>query len=322
VVVPCYRVRDSIADVLRRIGPEVSKIYVVDDCCPDGTGDHVEATTTDTRISVVRNQRNLGVGGATKAGFQSALQDGIQIVVKLDGDGQMDPAQIPRLIEPICSGRADYVKGNRFYDMESVRSMPPLRKIGNAAMSLLSKVASGYWSLMDPTNGFVAIETSVLPLISLNKVADGYFFESDILFRLNTVGAVVAEVPMEAIYGDEKSHLSEAGAALRFPGKFVVRFVKRIVYTYYLRDFNACSVEIIFGMMLLIFGVVFGGYQWYVSLVDRVPATTGTVMLAALPVILGFQLMLSALNHDVSRVLRDPLHLRFQRARVESDSTH
>jgi dolichol-phosphate mannosyltransferase len=312
VVVPCYKVRDRILGVLERIGPEIAGIYVVDDACPEATGKHVEVVSQDPRVRVLKHDRNLGVGGATKTGFREALRDGAEIIVKLDGDGQMDPAQIPRLVGPILRGRADYVKGNRFFDLESVKAMPWLRKAGNAAMSLLNKVASGYWNLMDPTNGFVAIEATVLRAIPLNKVADGYFFESDLLFRLNTIGAVVAEVPMEAVYGEEPSHLSEAQAAFRFPGKFLVRFFKRILYSYYLRDFNACSVEILAGGALLLFGILFGGYHWYLSATRDITASTGTVMLAALPVILGFQLLLSALSYDVSRTPGEPLHLRLK----------
>ena len=207
VVIPCYRVKDLILDVVSRIGPECDHIYVVDDCCPEGSGEHVEAECRDERVRVIYHQANQGVGGATLSGYRAALDDGARAIVKLDGDGQMDPLMIPRLLRPILEGEADYVKGNRFFELGGLRSMPRIRLVGNATLSLASKLASGYWNLFDPTNGFTAIHAAVARALPTSKVNRRWFFESDMLFHLGTLRAVIQDVPMPAIYGDEHSSL-------------------------------------------------------------------------------------------------------------------
>src|ERR1035437_2248747 len=184
VVIPCYRVRAHILTVLKRIGTEVTQIYVVDDCCPESTGHFVEQNALDPRVTVLYNRTNLGVGGATLVGLQQAALDGAEVAVKIDGDGQMDPSFIPSFVGIILAGEADYAKGNRFFDLDGLKSMPTSRLIGNAGLSFLAKFSTGYWHTFDPTNGFFAIHISLLPLIPLDKISRRYFFESDLLFRL------------------------------------------------------------------------------------------------------------------------------------------
>lgn len=307
-VVPAYRVRSRIGGVLAAFGPEVTGIYVVDDACPEKTGDHVEATVRDTRVKVVRNATNLGVGGAVKAGIRAALADGAQVIVKVDGDGQMDPALIPALVAPILDGRADYAKGNRFFELEDLAAMPRLRLFGNALLSLVNKAASGYWDVMDPTNGFVAIHARVAERLPLGKIANDYFFESDMLFRLGTLRAVVADMPMVARYEGAPSHMHVGSVALRFPARYAGRFAKRIFYNYFLRDFNAGTVQLLLGTLLLLGGSAFGLWHWSLSVETGVPATSGTVMLAALPILLGGHLLISAINFDIANVPRRAIH--------------
>jgi len=189
VVIPCYQVEAQILGVLSAIGPECQAIYVVDDHCPEGTGDRVEADCRDPRVRVVRNDRNLGVGGATLAGYSAALADGAEVIVKLDGDGQMNPALIPHLVRPILEGDADYAKGNRFFELDGLEQMPRARLIGNSLLSFMSKLSSGYWNIFDPTNGFTAIHGAVARRIPVAKLSPGYFFESDLLFRLGILRA-------------------------------------------------------------------------------------------------------------------------------------
>ncbi len=209
VVIPCYRVSRHIAAVLRGIGPEVWRIYCIDDACPDGSGRAVEAAAAeDPRVRLLTHAQNQGVGGAVVTGYRQALADGAEVIVKLDGDGQMDPARIPDMVAPLLRGEADYVKGNRFFRLEGLRAMPWKRLVGNAGLSLLSKMSTGYWTLFDPTNGYTAIHAAVARELPLEKLHRRYFFETDILFRLNTLRAVVADLPMEARYGDERSSMS------------------------------------------------------------------------------------------------------------------
>jgi len=308
VVIPCYRVKGQILGVLEKIGPEVAEIYVIDDGCPEGTGDWVESQCHDERLRLVRNSNNLGVGGATLAGFRQAWANGSEIVVKLDGDGQMDPKSIPKLIRPIQEGRADYTKGNRFFSPSYLKGMPVLRIIGNSALSFFSKISSGYWRVMDPTNGFVAIHTRILGLLPLERIENRYFFESDLLFRLNTIRAVVTDVPLPAIYRDEKSSLRVHRELFSFFLKHTSRFIKRISYGYFVRDFNIASVEILGAATLLTLGVSFGLWEWVDYSSRGAFAPTGTIMLSALLVILGFQLLLSAISFDILHEPNQPLH--------------
>ena len=306
VVIPCYRVRRHILDVVGRIGPDVNEIYVVDDACPEGSGDLVQEQVKDPRVRVFRHATNLGVGGATMTGFREALARGVDIVVKLDGDGQMDPGLLPTVIKPLVNGMADYAKGNRFFDPDDVAAMPAMRLIGNAALSFLSKISTGYWNLFDPTNGYVAINAGVLRLLPLDKLNKRYFFESDMLFRLALLRAVVVDVPMRARYGDESSSLRVGRTVLPFLFNHTRNFAKRFFYNYLLRDFSVASVETLLGVVLMIFGVVYGSIQWAESVESGRVASSGTVMLAALPIIVGVQLLLSALNYDIRSVPRIP----------------
>ncbi len=306
-VIPCYRVRNQILDVLKGIGPEVQKIYVVDDACPEASGKLVIENTTDPRIEVLFHKQNLGVGGAVKTGYRKAMKDGATIIVKLDGDGQMDPHLISRLIDPIRSKQADYVKGNRFYDLAYLAKMPGSRKFGNAILSFINKVVNGYWNVMDPTNGFTAIAEQALKHLPLEKIHDRFFFEQDMLFRLNTFRAVVMDFPMNAKYDEETSNLKIWKVLFSFPFKYANRLIKRLFYSYFLRDFNIGSLELILTFIFMGFGIIFGSIKWIHSIVSMHPATAGTVILAGLPIILGFQSFLSFLHYDLTNIPQKPV---------------
>jgi len=307
VVIPSYKVEKHILSVLSRIGPAVKRIYVVDDKCPQGSGTLVAEHCRDPRVVVLFHEENQGVGGAVVTGYRRALEDGAEVVVKLDGDAQMDPNLIPSFISPIERGVADYTKGNRFYAIENLEGMPLIRMFGNTALSFVNKLSSGYWNVMDPTNGYTAIHSSALRALPLGKLEKRYFFESDMLFRLNTVRAVVRDIPMNALYANEESNLSILKAIRDFPKRYLSRFVKRLLYSYVLRDLNVCSIEMAAGIPMLLFGAAFGAYNWYLSSLNGTPAHTGTIMLAVLPVIVGVQLLLSAISFDVANVPTVPL---------------
>lgn len=308
VIIPCYRVKPQILGVIEHIGGEVSRIYVVDDACPDGTGDFVTANCRDPRVAVLHNKENLGVGGAVMAGYEAALAEGAQILVKVDGDGQMDPGLIPRFVRPIATGQADYSKGNRFYDLTRIGQMPTLRLLGNAALSLMAKLSTGYWNLFDTTNGFTAIHARVARRIPFEKVSRRYFFETDMLFRLNIVRAVVVDIPMDASYGNERSNLRISRVIGEFLVKHIRNFVKRVLYNYFLRDMTVASLELVFGIGLFLFGIVFGSYRWLQALSSGTITPLGTIMLAALPTLLGLQMLLAFVGFDVANVPRRPIH--------------
>jgi glycosyltransferase involved in cell wall biosynthesis len=308
VVIPCYRVKGHILAVLSGIGPEVRSIYVVDDACPDASGRFVQERVHDPRVRVLFRPENGGVGAAVMTGYRAALADGCEVVVKIDGDGQMDPQLLPRFVRPILEGRADYTKGNRFFNPVDVQGMPPLRLFGNTILSFMTKLSSGYWTLFDPTNGYTAIHAKLLAHLPLERIATRYFFESDMLFRLGTLRAMVLDIPMPSRYADEVSQLRIPKVLPGFLAGNMRNFFKRLVYNYFLRDFSIASVNFIAGVLLIAFGVVFGAWHWLTNAAHGVVTTSGTVMLAALPIILGLQLLLSFLGYDIAAVPAQPVH--------------
>ncbi|CAB4617018.1 MAG: glycosyltransferase [Actinobacteria bacterium] len=308
VVVPSYKVTSHIVQTLSEIGKEVSYIFVVDDACPEGSGKLVQEKVSDSRVNVIFHEENLGVGGAMITGYKAALETDANIIVKLDGDGQMDPALIGELISPIVNGRADYTKGDRLDSLTGLWQMPSIRLIGNAGLSLLTKISTGYWNITDPTNGYTAIHRDVLKVLPLGMLSKRFFFESDMLFRLSLYRAVVWDVPMQARYGTEKSNLSIIKTLWEFPWKHFKNFHKRLFYNYYLRDVSAASIELPLGFVLWWFGLIFGIASYNQSMDTGVAATTGTVMISVVPLILGFQLLLAFVSHDVSAVPTRPRH--------------
>ena len=235
-----------------------------------------------------------------KSGFTKALQLNCQYIVKLDGDGQMEPLFIEKVVAPLKNNTADYTKGNRFYDFEALRQMPIIRRLGNLGLSFLIKAASGYWNIFDPTNGFIAIKSSLLKKMNVNRLDDRYFFESSFLIELYYFNAIIKDVPMKAIYKDERSNLSPIHSLFTFPLKLFGAFIRRIILKYFLYDFNIASLYFLFGIPLFTGGSVIGlkSFIKYTSL--QIPAPTGTVVIPVLLIILGFQLLLSALHFDIN----------------------
>ena len=309
LVIPCFRVKDHILGVLSRIGPEVSRIFVIDDACPEGSGQLVQEQCGDPRVTVLRHPANRGVGAAVITGYRAALDEGAQVIVKIDGDGQMEPALIPHFIAPIFKGQADYTKGNRFYDLTQIGQMPGIRLMGNAALSFMAKLSTGYWNLFDTTNGFTAIHAKVAKRIAFDKLSQRYFFETDLLFRLGTIRAVVVDIAMDAHYGSEKSSLKVSHVLGEFLVKHLRNFSKRVFYNYFVRDMTAASLELVLGAGALAFGLIFGLVHWIHGITTNLPTPLGTIMLAALPTMLGLQLLLAFLAFDVANVPRRPIHV-------------
>lgn len=308
VVIPCYRVTRHIEGVLAAIGPDVDRIYCVDDACPDGSGSVVEVRCTDARVKVLRHENNQGVGGAVMTGYRAAIADGFHVIVKIDGDGQMDPALLPAFIAPILRGDADYTKGNRFWDLRNIQRMPLVRRVGNLGLSFLAKLSSGYWDLFDPTNGYTAIHASVAARLPFESISRRYFFETDLLFRLNTLRAAVVDVPMDAKYGDEASNLRVVKALFEFGWKHLRNFAKRIAYNYFLRDLSIASLELIAGSALAAFAFFFGGYHWVVAISTGSPTPLGTVMIATVSAISGLQFLLAFIGYDIANMPRRSIH--------------
>lgn len=308
VVVPSYKVIRHILDVIATIGPEVTAIYCVDDACPEQSGRYIEANNTDPRVRVLYHEVNQGVGGATMTGYRQAVADGMEVIVKIDGDGQMDPTLLPLFVAPILDGDADYTKGNRFWDLSEISRMPLLRRVGNLGLSFLAKASSGYWRLFDPTNGYTAIHAAVAQRLPMEAISTRYFFETDLLFRLNAMQAVVQDVPMDARYGEEVSNLKISQVLGEFALKHARNFCKRIAYRYYLRDLTIASLELVAALALLAGGVFYGGWHWIMAASEGISAPVGTVVLPSIAVVSGLQFLLAFLSYDIANQPVTPIH--------------
>jgi dolichol-phosphate mannosyltransferase len=307
VVIPAYHVADKIEAVLKELPDYLCHIIVVDDASPDNTSELVQAFARhDRRIVLVRHEQNQGVGGAMLTGFRKALELGAQVIVKLDGDHQMAPAYIPALVTPLIEGKADYAKGNRFRDFESLRHMPLVRRVGNLGLSFLTKAATGYWNCFDPTNGYFAIRAEMLAQLPLERIDHGYFFETSMLANLYLLDAFILDVSMPARYRGERSSMSIWRVLVEFPAKLLATLLRRLLLRYFLFDFSMVSVYLLTGIPLILFGLIFGSVKWIHYLKLGVPAPTGTVILPTLALILGIQILLSAIEIDMNAAPKAP----------------
>jgi glycosyltransferase involved in cell wall biosynthesis len=301
VVIPAYNVEDTIVKVIMGIPKSVENIIVVNDASKDDTAAKV-TSVKDHRVILLNHTKNMGVGGALLSGYSYALGLRAEIVVKLDGDDQMDVKFLPALIEPIITSQADYTKGNRFLHPIALKKMPVGRKISNLGLTFLSKIASGYWNIFDPANGYTAISASKLASLDPKKIARSYFFETSMLCELRKVNAVVMDISMPAIYQNERSSVKVSREIFIFSTNLIARIFDRFFSRYFLYDFTAVSLYIIIGTLLCLFGGTWGIIKWNEAAQVGVPATTGTVLIAVLPIILGFQLLIQAITLDISDI--------------------
>lgn len=300
VVIPCYKVETQIESVLVSLGEDIDCIIAVDDCSPDNTGKILDAAAEkDNRIIVIHHKQNKGVGGAMISGFQKALELSANYVVKLDGDAQMDVSYIGKMVSILSTEKYDFVKGNRFYDRKNIINMPVIRRIGNMGMGFCIKISSGYWHVSDPANGYFAINNSCLKQIETERLSERFFFESSLLIELYYSGAKIKDLPMPAIYGNEHSNLSIFKALFTFPAKLCKAFFRRIFLRYFIFDFNINSMYILLGSPLFLFGIIFGLCKWIHYTRLGIPAPTGTIIISALSIVLGFQMLLASIQYDV-----------------------
>lgn len=307
VVIPCYRVTQYVMEVIEKIGNEVDTIYCIDDRCPENSGQFIEANSKDSRVKVIYHSQNQGVGGAVITGYKAAIENNADIVIKIDGDGQMDPALIPKMIRPIVKQQADYTKGNRFYLADYLKDMPALRKTGNALLSFMNKFSTGYWDIFDPTNGYTAISSPIIKELPLNKISKRYFFESDMLFHLSILKAVVKDIPIKSTYNGEISSLKINKIINEFLFRHFFNFIKRIIYNYYIRNFTLGSIELLLAIICIMSGSIAGSIHWITSIQTGIIASSGSVMLSALPIVIGFQLLIAFFGEDISLVPKTPI---------------
>lgn len=297
-VVPAHNEAAHVAGVLRRMPDYVDLIVVVDDGSRDATAETARGVG-DPRVEIIRHARPQGVGGATIAGMQLAVERGADVIAKVDGDGQMDPQLLSALLDPLATGGYGYSKGNRFLRPEALRQMPRLRLVGNFLLTFFTKLASGYWRVFDPQNGYVAIRAGVVEQLDLAHLARGFFFENDMLVHLNILDVPVKDVPMPAFYGDEESKMRIGRVLVTFPPHLFRRFWYRIYEKYVLRDFSPIGLFWCVGAALMVGGAAFGLATWAHSIASGRAATTGTVMLSVLPFLIGFELVLQAIILEI-----------------------
>ncbi len=298
VVIPAYNEEEFVGGVISSIPDFVDEIIVVDDCSQDNTFNTAKGID-DNRVIVLKTPANQGVGGATINGFKKALEMGSDIVVKMDGDGQMPSEYMPKLLDALIKDSYDYAKGNRFLSNEELMTMPKHRLLGNIILTFMNKLASGQWHIFDPQNGYIAITAKALRSIKLDSIYKGYFFENDMLLQLNLHNFRVKDVSIPAKYGDEESHIKLSNIIVTFPLLFFKRFIYRIYHKYILTDFSPVALFLIVGLMLFGWGVLFGSYTWIKALLTEQETPLGTLMLVVVPLILGFQLLLQAIVLDI-----------------------
>jgi glycosyltransferase involved in cell wall biosynthesis len=297
-VIPAHNEARHVGKVIDSMPEFVDHVIVVDDASQDGTSEAALACNVD-RLLVLKAPVNQGVGGATILGYRKAIEVDSQIIVKMDGDGQMLPEYLSALLDAIIDQGYDYAKGNRFLAGESLAFMPKHRLLGNIVLTFLTKLASGYWHIFDPQNGFTAIKTEALRGLDLNSIHKRFFFENDMLIHLNFVGYRVKDISIPASYGEEESDVNPFKVGLTFPLLLFRRFLSRVYQKYVLRDFSPIALFLFLGTILFGWGVVFGIYLWIESFITGRLTPTGTIMLSILPLILGFQLLLQAMVLDI-----------------------
>lgn len=299
LVLPAHDEAAHIGGVLASLPAWVDRVIVVDDASADDTAGAAHASG-GPRVRVIRHEANRGVGAAMRTGYRAALDEGFDLIGKMDADGQMLADELERLVEPFALGIAEYTKGNRFYFAGGAAGMPAHRGLGNTALTFLSKLASGYWHVYDSQCGFTVVRASFLRLLDLDRLPDGYFFENAMLIGLNALGARVVDVPTSTIYGSEASGVRIGRVLLGFPPRLLAGGVRRFWRKHLVTDFGPIGGLTIAGALATGFGTAFGGYHWWRSIASDVPATTGTVMIAVLPLMLGMQLLIQAFALSVA----------------------
>ncbi|WP_439591531.1 glycosyltransferase family 2 protein [Microbacterium sp.] len=305
-VVPAYKEERMISRVIETMPDYVDHIVIVDDCSPDATSEVVRASA-DPRVTLIRHEENQGVGGAIITAHKAALELGADVNVVMAGDAQMDPAYLPALLEPVTSGGYGFAKANRFYAPESFEGMPGYRVFGNIVLSFFTKFASGYWNLFDPQNGYTAIRSSVLRRIPLDRVAKRYSFENDLLIHLNILQIPATDVPIPAVYGEEVSSIRLSKVIPELLNRLTVGFWTRIWYRYVLWSFSPIALLLFLGLALFVFGLAVSIWVIF-QIAASVIATAATVMLAALPLMIGTQMLISALQLDIQATPSAPTY--------------
>ncbi len=274
VVVPAYNEEGFVGKVIDTMPEYVDRVYVIDDESKDGTWDEIkrygkkvnkvhefpkeieENYDFEQKVIGIKHSKNKGVGGAIKTGYLLAVEDEIDVTAVMGGDAQMDPDNLHLLLDPIVDGKADYAKGNRLMHWKYRQSMTKWRFFGNSLLTFLTKVATGYWKTMDPQNGYTAISKYALRNVGIKNMYEGYGYCNDLLVKLNTKDMIVADVPIEAVYGQEGSDIRYRSYIFKVSAMLAKNFFWRMKTKYLLLDFHPLVFFYFFGAGLTLFGVM------------------------------------------------------------------
>lgn len=309
-VVPAYKEELMIGRVIETMPDYVDHIIIIDDCSPDDTSGAVERLQ-DARVTLIRHEVNQGVGGAIITGHKAGLELGTDVHVIMAGDAQMDPEYLPALLDRVTDDGYGFSKANRFYSPESFDGMPRYRVFGNITLSFMTKLASGYWNLFDPQNGYTAVRSEVLRRLPLDRVAKRYSFENDLLMHLNILQVPAIDVPIPAVYGDEVSSIKLRNVVPELINRLTVGFWTRVWYRYVLWSFSPIALLLFLGLALFLFGIAVSIWMVF-QIAASVIATAATVMLAALPLMIGTQMLISALQLDIQATPSTPTYAPFE----------
>lgn len=298
VVIPAHDEEKLIGETISGIPDFVDRIIVVDDRSSDGTAAVVEALD-DHRVELIRHGRNEGVGAAIVTGYKRARDEGIEVTAVMAGDNQMDPADLQTLVEPVARGEVDYAKANRLFTGQAWDLIPRTRYLGNAVLSLLTKVASGYWHVADSQTGYTAISLEYLRLLDLDRIYRGYGMPNDMLVHLNIWNARVRDFPSRPIYNvGERSGIRLRKVVPRISWLLLKGFFFRMREKYVIRDFHPLVFFYFLGFLMTTFGLVLGIVEVVLRLMGNA-ITTPTIVLVALLLISGSQFMLFAMWFDM-----------------------
>jgi glycosyltransferase involved in cell wall biosynthesis len=298
VVVPAYNEERLVGETLGAIPAFVDRVFVVDDASRDGTVERVRSFP-DERVRLIEHERNQGVGAAIVSGYRAALEEKVDVTCVMAADNQMDPADLPLLVTPVARGEAEYTKANRLFTGEAWSVIPHYRYLGNAILSLLTKIASGYWHVADSQSGYTAISRAALEQLDLDRVYPRYGFPNDLLVRLNVISARVRDVPSRPVYGvGERSGIRLRRVIPRISWLLLKGFVWRLTQKYVIRDFHPLIFFYGLGFLMTFVGVALG----ILETVERIlgnPIPVATIVLVALLLISGSQLTLFAMWFDM-----------------------
>lgn len=300
VAVPAYNEEKLIEKTLTTLPKFVDHVVVINDCSTDKTHEIIsKIAKKDKRIVLLDNEVNRGIGFSLTKGLKKTVELGADRVAVMAGDAQMDPKQLAPMLEAMEKDSLDYIKGNRFMHFDALRSMPTYRRFGNIVVTILTKFATGYYSIFDTQNGYVVYTKDVIERMPWHFIGNRYEFENTVLIGLSIIDAKVGDFPMPAIYGEEKSTIKLFSTTARVLGVLFRGFWQRIYYKYILYGFHPIALFLCTGLLLIICGVAASGIVTFDRILHGATPTAGTIMLVVLPLILGVQLLLTALVLDV-----------------------